>query len=98
MSSTDKSLTSFETKVRQLILRYQDLKKENQNLYQLVEKNGQDIKELQKLLRQSEHDYQSLKLARMLEVSSGDLDKARARVAKMIRDINKCIAIMSDEK
>lgn len=97
MSSTD-SLTTFETKVRQLILRYQELRKENQNLYTLVERNAQDIKELQALLRQSEQNYNSLKMARMLEVTSGDLDKARGRVAKMIRDINKCIAIMSDEK
>lgn len=63
----------------------------------MIEKNEQDIKELQAKLTQADHDYQSLKMAKMLEITDGDLEGAKARVAKMIRDVNKCIAILSDE-
>jgi len=35
-------------------------------------------------------------MARMLEVTNGDLDSAKARVQRLIRDVNKCIAILSD--
>jgi hypothetical protein len=33
----------------------------------------------------------------MMEITDGDLDGAKDRVAKLIRDVNKCIAVLSDE-
>ena len=97
MSSNEQIIATFQTRVRDLLRRFQELKKENADLYELVEKNEQDIKELQARLTQADHDYQSLKMAKMLEITDGDLEGAKARVAKMIRDVNKCIAILSDE-
>lgn len=88
----------FETRVRQMILRFQELKKENEELFAMVEKNEQDLKDLRAKLEQQERDYQSLKMARMLEITDGDLDGAKARLARLIRDVNKCIAVLSDEK
>lgn len=81
-----------------MILRFQELKKENADLYAIVEEDEQRIKQLEAKLSQQEHDYQSLKMARMMEITDGDLEGAKSRVAKMIRDVNKCIAILSDEK
>ena len=81
-----------------MILRFQELKKENENLQTLVEKNQQDIKTLQDRLTQADNDYQSLKMAKMMEITDGDLESAKARIAKMIREVNKCIAILSDEQ
>ena len=37
-------------------------------------------------------------MAKMLEITNGDLQGAKDRVARLIRDVNKCIAILSDEK
>ena len=98
MSSNDQSLTTFETRVRQMLLRFQELKKENENLQSLVEKNEQDIRDLQARLTQADHDYNSLKMAKMMEITDGDLEGAKARLTKLIRDVNKCIAILIDEE
>jgi predicted nucleic acid-binding Zn-ribbon protein len=98
MSSNDQSLTTFETRVRQMLLRFQELKKENEDLQSLVEKNEQDIRDLQAKLTQADHDYNSLKMAKMMEITDGDLEGAKARLTKLIRDVNKCIAILSDEE
>ena len=98
MDPNEKALSTFETRVRQMILRFQELKKENEDLHALVEKNEQDIKTLQGRLTQADNDYMSLKMAKMLEITDGDLESARARVAKMIREVNKCIAILSEEQ
>ena len=98
MNPNEKALSTFETRVRQMILRFQELKKENEDLHALVEKNEQDIKTLQARLTQADNDYMSLKMAKMLEITDGDLESARARVAKMIREVNKCIAILSEEQ
>ena len=98
MGSGNQSLTTFETRVRQMILRFQELKKENENLQALVEKNGQDIQDLQAKLTHADHDYNSLKMAKMMEITDGDLEGAKARLTKLIRDVNRCIAILSDEE
>ena len=98
MDPNEKALSTFETRVRQMILRFQELKKENEDLHALVEKNEQDIKTLQGRLTQADNDYMSLKMAKMLEITDGDLESAKARIAKMIREVNKCIAILSDEQ
>ena len=81
-----------------MILRFKELKKENEDLYAVVEKNEQSIKELQSRQTQYERDYQSLKMAKMIEITDGDLQGAKDRLAKLIRDVNKCIAILSNEK
>ena len=98
MTQSEKVLATFQTRVRQMILRFQELKKENTDLYAMVEELEQRIKQLEAKLNQQDNDYQSLKMARMLEITDGDLQAAKDRVAKMIRDVNKCIAVLSDEK
>ena len=98
MNSNEKTIATFETRVRQLILRFQELKKENQELYTMVEKAKEEMKVLQGKLTQQENDYNALKMAKMMTITDGDLEAAKARVQKMIREVNKCIAIMSDEQ
>jgi len=97
MAQNEKVLANFQTRMRQMILRFQELKKENADLYAMVEDGEQRVKQLEEKLDQQERDYQSLKMARMMEITDGDLDGAKERVAKLIRDVNKCIAVLSDE-
>ena len=98
MSSNEQTIATFQTRVRDLLQRFQELKKENADLYAMVEKNEQDIKQLQAKLAQAGDDYTTLKMAKMVEITDGDLESAKARVAKLIREVNKCIAILSDEQ
>ena len=97
MAQNEKVLANFQTRMRQMILRFQELKKENADLYAMVEDGELRVKQLEEKLAQQERDYQSLKMARMMEITDGDLDGAKERVAKLIRDVNKCIAVLSDE-
>ena len=63
-----------------------------------VENGKKDIAALRAKLEQQQNDYDSLKMARMIEITDGNLDGAKDRLSKLIRDVNKCIAILSDEK
>ena len=98
MTQNEKVLATFQTRIRQMILRFQELKKENSDLYAMMDESDKRIKQLEAKLSQQEHDYQSLKMARMMEITDGDLDGAKDRVAKLIREVNKCITVLSDEK
>ena len=96
MDPNEKTLTTFETRIRQMILRFQELKKENSALHVQLQKDEQEIQNLKSKLAQADSDYNSLKMAKMLEITDGDLEGAKARVSKMIRDVNKCISLLSD--
>lgn len=98
MNQNEKVLADFQTRVRQLILRFQEIKKENGDLYAMVEEKEAEIVSLKEQMAQKDHDYQSLKMAKMLEITSGDLEGAKDRVANLIRDVNKCIAVLSGDK
>ena len=98
MSSNEEAILAFETRVRQMILHFKQLKQENEDLRAQIEKGKQEINNLQAKLTQADNDYHSLKMAKMMQITDGDLEDAKARVQKMIRNVNKCIAILSDEQ
>ena len=98
MNPNEQTLVTFETRVRQMILRFQELKKENNDLRASIAKNEEAIKQLKDQVAQADQNYNALKMARMIEVSDGDLEKAKQRLNKLIRDVDKCIGIMSGEE
>lgn len=98
MDSNEQTLAVFQTRVRQLILRYQQLQKENDELYAMVDKGEKANDELRRLLDEKTREYDSLKMARMIGVSEGDVEATKERLAKLIRDVNKCIAVLADQK
>ena len=97
MDNTEKTITLFTTRVRQLILQFNEVKKENQELYDMVGQRDEEIKQLKAQLTQTQNDYSSLKMAKMLEITDGDLETAQKRVAKLIREVNKCITLLSEK-
>ncbi len=97
MSANEKTINTFATRVRQMVLQYQELKKENDELYQLVDERDEEIKKLQKQVTQAQNDYNSLKMAKMIEIGDGDMESAQKRINKLIRDINKCITLLSEK-
>lgn len=98
MNSNEQTIAMFQTRVRQMILRFQELKKENEELYAMVDKNEKEIKELRERLEQSDDNYDSLKMAKMMEITDGDLEATKNRLSKLIRDVNKCITILKEQK
>ena len=97
MTNNEKVLAQFAARIQQLILQYKDIKKENAELYAMIEGQEEKIKTLEERLSQAQNDYQSLKIARMIEVSDVDVEKAQQRLAKLIRDVNKCITLLSEK-
>ncbi len=98
MNASEKTLTLFTTRVRQLILQYNDKKKEIIALEEKLKKRENQIKELEAKLNQLHNDYTSLKMAKMIEISDGDMEDAQKRLSKLIRDVNKCITLLSEKQ
>ena len=97
MNQNEQTLALFTTRVRQMILQYKDIKKENSDLYAMIDERDARIKELEAQLTQARNDYNSLKMAKMIEISDADMEGAQKRLAKLIRDVNKCITLLSEK-
>lgn len=98
MAEDNKILRLFTTRMRQLILQYKELKKENEDLYAMVDARESEIKQLKSQLEQAQNDYNSLKMAKMVEITDGDLESAKKRLARLIKDINKSITLLSEQQ
>ena len=97
MDAVETTLNLFTTRVRQMILQFAEIKKENSELYAMVDERDAKIKTLEQKLEQADKNYQMLKMAKMLEVTDGDMETVQKRVSKLIRDVNKCITLLSDK-
>ena len=95
MAGNDKILTLFTTRVRQMILQYNELKKENDELYAMVDAKEAEIKRLEASLEQARKDNESLKMAKMMEICDGDIEAAKRTLSSLIREVNKCITLLS---
>lgn len=98
MTSNEQILATFQTRVRQMILRFQQLKKENDDLYAMVDRSEKEKEELRALLQKKTEEYEALKTARVIGVSDGDIAMTKDRLSRLIRDVNKCISILKDAK
>lgn len=96
MEADCKSIDLFTTRVRQMILQYNELKQRNAALdAKVAEQNGR-ISQLETQLAQLRASYDNLKVARMVEITDGDMASAQKRLAKLIRDVDKCITLVSE--
>ena len=90
-----KKLQIFETHFRMLMEKYTQLKAENAELYDMVDQKDAALKELQMKNEELQKQYDNLKLAKVISVSDSDLDNAKKRLAKLVRDVDKCIALLN---
>jgi chromosome segregation ATPase len=95
MDANEKTLNLFSTRVRQMILQFKETKTACQKLNKQVEEKNAQIKQLQEQLAQAQRDYDSLKMAKMIEITDGDIEEAKKRVQALIRDVDKCITLLS---
>ena len=97
MEANEKLINTFSTRVRQMLLQYKELQKENNDLYSMVDERDAKIRELTTSLANAKKEYETLMMAKMLEITDVDLESAQKRIARLIRDVNMCINLLSDK-
>ena len=96
MSESDSnSFNSLKEKIKRIVDLYEKEKDKNVSLV----KENHELKEKVKFTEQSLNDfktkYDKLKIAKTLVASNNDLHDARLRVNKMVREIDRCIALLN---
>ncbi len=97
MDANVKKIDLFSTRVRQMILQYEELREECRNLRVKVKEQEEELAQARAQLQKAKGEYDGLMAARMLEISDGDRESARRRLAKLIRDVDKCITLVSEQ-
>ncbi|WP_165020538.1 hypothetical protein [Dysgonomonas sp. ZJ279] len=91
----EKLLAEFELRMRQLMFFCDSLKSENIRLKHEIAQKDIAIESLTKEAEQLKIKYDNLKFAKSF--SSPDSDEmqiAKKRLSKLVRDVDKCIAIL----
>ena len=97
MTEEDKKLLhTFECKLRQLLFLYEELKKENLSLRNEIDRKSAEIAQLECTNKELEAKYINLKNARILSINDNDLRDTKQRLAKLVREVDKCIALLNE--
>lgn len=94
---TDKErelLKLLETRIRQMILQRDELQQQVRDLESQIDERDERIKQLVRQNEETAALYANLKVARMLELSDDDTRNARLRIGRLVREVDKCIALL----
>lgn len=97
MDAKEEVLKTFTTRVRQLMLSYKTLKDENASLKEQVSVRDAEISGLKERVERLSRDYELLKSARMMQITDGDVEEARKRLNKLIRNISRSLALLNGQ-
>ena len=91
----EKLMRILEARITQLILDFKDLESKNAMLAEQQQKTEVALTELQVEQEELKAAYESLKIAKMIEISDTDMKNAKSRLSKLVREVNKCIALLN---
>ena len=90
----DKLLVNLEVRVKQVLLLCDKLKQENSKLKNEHALKDAKIESIKKELSLMNEKYDSLKMARTITAASVDVDAAKLKLSKMVREVDKCIGLL----
>ena len=95
MPIEDNVILSLEEKIKRVIRFAEELKIHNGQLQQRVGELSGRLRAKDQEMEVLESKYQSLKLAKTLTFSPEDVRSAKFQVSRMVREIDKCIALLN---
>ena len=86
----DALLRTLEARVTQVTLEYRYAA-----LSRTMEEKDATIAALHSQIDRLQTDYANLKTAKMIDISSEDMKNAKSRLSKLVREVDKCIALLN---
>jgi len=95
MAIEDNMISSLEEKIKRVIRFAEKLKTHNGQLQQQVDKLSEQLCAKSQEMEVLESKFQSLKFAKTFNSSSQDMRNAKLQMSRMVREIDKCIALLN---
>ena len=89
------SMDTIKDKVKRVVSLYQEQKEKNKKLNKENKELINKLKSSEQKLNELENQYKKLKLAKTMVASSHDVHDAKLKVNRMVREIDKCIALLN---
>lgn len=101
MRTEDKELLeTFQVRFRDLMKRFETLERQIRETEEKaasdLRKKDDEIDTLKSMLAASEKRYADLKTARSFEAANEDKKEIKQRVTRLVREIDKCIALLNE--
>ena len=91
-----KLLSTFETQLRHLIFLHDEIKRENAELKRLLEIEKLRNEKVQAQYDELEVSYTNLKTATAISLNGSDVKETKLRLSKLVREVDKCIALLNE--
>jgi len=95
MTIQEDIVSSLEEKIKQVVDVAKDLKINNERLQQQVNELSELLRVKNQEIGVLESKYQSLRIVKTLVSSSEDVKDLKIQVNRMVREIDKCIALLN---
>lgn len=89
-----KLLVDLEVRIKQVLFLCDSLKEENVRLKADIRESRVRMEKTVDELEQLKAKYDSLKLARTITAVSVDVETARTKLSKLVREVDKCINLL----
>ena len=95
MTENEAILKSLEEKIKTLVTLYEQVKGENKVITEQLREfqNGIVLKDIE--IKELQTKCEHLKLAKLLTPDTNDIHEAKLKVNRMVREIDKCIALLN---
>jgi hypothetical protein len=91
-----KLLSVFETRIRQLMILHDELRRENLDLKLQLDTLKNFYENLDTENKTIKVKYDNLKMARIISVKQDDFKGAKNRLSDLVKEVDKCITLLNE--
>ncbi len=96
MASLEDVEENLADSVRRLIVNYDELKAQNNELIQKIESLESRLSETEEKLKDCRKELQDTRYAKAMQVSEQEARKMHNRMLKLEREIEKCVSLLNE--
>jgi len=89
-------INAFEKKLRKLISEYKSIQVQNALLKTELDRKQTDLMQAHQEVLELRRNYDHLQLAKNLGGSEEEKTESKQRISKMVREIDKCLALLDE--
>ncbi|SMO42796.1 hypothetical protein SAMN06265379_101756 [Saccharicrinis carchari] len=86
---------NLQYKISQLVERYGSVKSDNRLLKKQNDQLAAELEKSHREMANLQEKYNTLKFSKTMEASGGDVHFAKIRINQIVREIDKCIALLN---
>ena len=96
MADVHQGLEHIEKLTYRLVEKYEQAQNENESLKAQLRQLNEELAEKREKLKLLEEEFRSAKIARAVAISSEDNELAKAKISTLVREIDRCIALLNE--